>query len=99
MTCFPGARFVFFSDDIDWCKQEFGQREDCSFSEGHDEVHDLVHMSCCEHHVCSASTFSWWGMWLNRNPEKRVIFPKNWFQPGYGKTDVKDIVPEWCEKL
>lgn len=99
MACFPSHQFVFFSDDIPWCKQEFGMREDCSFSEGHDEVHDLTHMACCEHNICSASTFSWWGMWLNRNPDKRVIFPKNWFQPGYAKTNVKDIVPEWCEKL
>jgi len=53
-------------------------------------------MSCCEHHICSASTFSWWGAWLSQNPNKKVIMPKLWFIPGWGGHDVKDVVPpEW----
>lgn len=107
MTLFPDHDFAFFSDDIEWCKREFGNRGDVSFGFDRDcvspdmplEVVDLVEMSWCAHHICSASTFSWWGMYLNRNPAKRVIFPKNWFQPGYRKTDTKDIIPEWCERL
>lgn len=94
-----GYQFIFFSDDIAWCKETFGHRKDVSFSEGHNEVDDLVAMSCCEHHVCSASTFSWWGAWLNQNPKKRIIMPRNWFQPGYRKTDTKDIVPLEWERL
>jgi len=99
MAQFPDHKFTFFSDDIAWCYQEFGHREDCVFSEGKNEVDDLVVMSWHEHQICSASTFSWWSMWLNRNPNKRAIFPKNWFQPGYKKTDTKDIIPDWCERL
>jgi hypothetical protein len=99
MNKFPGYHFIFFSDDIPWCIQTFGHRKDVTFSAGRKEMEDLQYMSTCEHHVCSASTFSWWGMWLNRNPNKRVIFPKLWFTPNWGGLDTKDIVPEWCEKL
>lgn len=99
MRKFPGYRFCFYSDDIAWCEETFGHRDDVSFSKGQDEEQDLISMSCCEHHICSASTFSWWGAWLNRNDEKHIIIPRLWFQPGYRKTDTKDIVPETWERL
>ena len=99
MRRFPGYAFRFFSDDIAWCKETFGHRSDVSFSEGNLEEQDLIEMSWCEHHICSASTFSWWGAWLNRNPQKRIIIPRLWFQPGYRKTDTKDIVPPEWERL
>lgn len=96
MGRFPGFTFQFFSDDIEWCRQTFGHRSDVCFSVGKTEERDLVDMSGCEHHICSASTFSWWGAWLNRNPNKHVFIPKQWFQPGHGGLDTKDIVPpEW----
>jgi len=99
MRMFPGAQFCFFSDDIPWCQYTFGNRKDVSFSVAKNETEDLIEMSCCEHHICSASTFSWWGAWLNQNPRKRVIMPRDWFQPGYRKTNTRDIVPETWERL
>lgn len=96
MSLFPGHVFQFHSDDIPWCKEQFGGRERVVFSEGKKELEDIVSISCCEHQICSASTFSWWGAWLNQNPKKRVILPKLWYMPGHGGFDLKDIVPkEW----
>lgn len=98
MGLFPSHRFLFFSDDIDWCMKTFGHRDDCDFSGGKTETRDLVLMTRCTHHICSASTFSWWGAWLNENPNKRVIIPKQWFMPGRPE-DTRDIVPPEWEKL
>ena len=96
MEKFPDCVFKFYSDDIAWCKATFGMRKNCLFSEGRTPEQDLIKMSCCEHHICSASTFSWWGAWLNRNQNKRVILPKQWFVAGHGGLDTRDIVPvEW----
>lgn len=98
MSHFPGYHFIFFSDDIAWCKATFGHRKDVTFSTGRTEEQDLIYMSTCEHHVCSASTFSWWGAWLNRNLQKRVIIPARWFMPGRPE-DTRDIVPPEWQKL
>lgn len=99
MKQFPGYRFKFFSDDIQWCRQNFGDRSDCEFSTNSNEVDDLVEMSCCSHQICSSSTYAWWGMWLNRNENKKVIFPQEWFLNGFGGLDTSGIVPEWAIKL
>jgi glycosyl transferase family 11 len=92
-------RFVFFSDEINWCKEQFGYRQDCSFVEGNDELTDLTLMSHCEHHINSASTFSWMGAWLNRSENKRVILPKQWLMPSHSNQWTEEIVPkEWIRR-
>jgi hypothetical protein len=99
MSLFPGYRFKFFSDDINWCRQEFGGRNDCEFSTGANEVNDMTEGACCEHTISSASTFGWWMAWLNRNPDKTIYIPKLWFQPGWDGLETKDIVPGYYIKL
>jgi len=99
MAEFPGYKFKFFSDDIEWCMENFKHRNDCEFSGNSDEVSDLLEMSWCEHQICSPSTFSWWGGWLNRNENKKVIFPTFWFSPGWDGLDTSDIVPPYFIKM
>lgn len=109
MAKFPKHVFAFYSDDIAWCKENFGTLGDqvmfaprwtgpCGDFKATPEEQDLVCMSCCEHHICSASTFSWWGAWLNRSPKKRVIMPKHWITPGWSDLDFSDVVPEGWER-
>lgn len=99
MSKFEGYKFRFYSDDLNWCKNNFGNRNDCEFSEGKTIEQDLYEASWCEHNICSASTFSWWQMYLNQNKNKIVIFPQKWFQDGWDGLDTKDILPEWAIKL
>lgn len=99
MKLFPNKQFKFFSDDIQWCIDNFSNREDCSFSTNIDEVSDLEEMSGCESHICSSSTFSVWAYNLNRSKEKKAVFPQKWFSDGWGGLNTNDIVPPECIKL
>lgn len=69
--------FLIFSDDIDWCRQIFP--DDVVFIEGNSAFDDLCLMSLCQHNIISNSSFSWWGAYLNNNPNKKIIAPSNWF--------------------
>ena len=86
-------KFYIFTDDVDWCKERFSTTR-CQIIQEKDYI-DLWMMSLCEHNIIANSSFSWWGAWLNKNPDKIVIAPNIWFGPKK-KLDAKDLVPkEW----
>ena len=75
-------QWYVFSDDIEWCKKQ-ETFKGMNFMEGYNEVDTLWMISQCDKGgVCSNSSFSWWGSWLNSNIGKKVIFPYPWFPNG-----------------
>ncbi len=93
--------FLIFSDDIDWCKQNFPDLpEKFKFIEGNldyesnKDYEDLYIMSHCKNNIIANSTFSWWGAWLNRNENKIVIAPSLWFGPAFNGYNTNDL---YCE--
>lgn len=90
---FDGYKFFIFSDDIEWCKENFiGDK--FTFIEGQGEVEDLYLMSLCTHNVIANSTFGWWGAFLNKNPNKVVVYPDKWFGPGLKSWKTHDLFPD-----
>ncbi len=73
--------FLVFSDDIPWCQETFGMlnRFDFEYSENSDPLDDMRLFASCTHQIGSASTFSWWGHYINPNPDKIGVFPHQWF--------------------
>ena len=91
------APVVVFSDDLDWCReQDLFQGDRFGLSEGRSAAEDMCLMSMCRRHVIANSSFSWWGAWLNPDPDKQVIAPAQWFgTTGYTSShDTRDLVPE-----
>ncbi len=76
-------RFVIFSDDIEWVKQNMKFPENTIFEEGNDPVWEKLRlMYKCKHFIISNSTFSWWAQFLSRNNDKIVIAPRKWLNFG-----------------
>jgi hypothetical protein len=67
--------FIFFSDDIQWCKNTFGDvfidahnfRHSLYYSPFTDEVDDLFALSMCHHKIIANSSFSWWATFIGNN--------------------------------
>ncbi len=87
--------FFVFSDDATFAHEWVGGRSNfvvVDHNTGEHVAHeDMRLMSLCRHHIIANSTFSWWGAWLNRNPDKRVIAPARWL--GY-ETRKTDLLPD-----
>ena len=93
----PDAKFYFFTNDLDWTKQTFrGLNIDKKFithNSGSNSFKDMILMSHCKHNIIANSSFSWWGAWLNVNPEKIVIAPTNWYRSGRHVNKIGDLIP------
>jgi hypothetical protein len=91
--------WFIFSDDIAWVKQNLPLPDSSVFIEGKEitDAEELLLMSHCAHNVIANSSFSWWGAWLNRNPEKTVIAPTPWFD--YDPDFTSDILPTTWKQL
>lgn len=91
---YPNSKFIFFSDDIGWVEEHFrgGNILVCkkNFFDSYEDWYDMYLMTLCKGNIISNSTFSWWGAWLNKNPEKIVVAPKIWLN-GMTGSDI------WCD--
>jgi len=91
--------FLCVSDDKNYIKENFCDIKNLYFSPFDDELIELILMSMCDHNIISNSTFGWWGAYLNKNENKKVIAPKKWFTNDALKIDDMDIVPESWIKI
>ena len=72
--------YYIFTNDMDWAKEQM-QEENFVLVDCNDESTgylDMLLMSKCQHHIIANSSFSWWGAWLNANPEKIIMAPSKW---------------------
>lgn len=89
-------KFFVFADNPSWVKEHFKEFE-YTLVEGNPPAgwgshFDMQLMSYCKHNIISNSTYSWWGAFLNKNAEKIVILPHQWFNP-------KSCEESTCEKV
>jgi hypothetical protein len=87
--------FLIFSDGLDWCKENFDFLENKIFVDNLDDFEEIYLMSLCKNNIISNSTFGWWGAWLNKNRNQKVIAPSKWFGPSYSSYNTEDI---YCKK-
>ncbi len=76
------CHYFIFSDEPDWVRRNLDLRTDSTvvdINSPDEPEQDLRLMSLCEHFIIANSSFSWWGAWLSRNPDKVVIAPQRWF--------------------
>jgi hypothetical protein len=72
-------KYVFFSDDIRWCRDNFKESKIIFYDEPNPIV-SLKAMSYCDDFILSPSTFSWWAAWLSTSSAKKVVVPKPYLQ-------------------
>ena len=88
--------FFVFSDDIEWARKNLNLSGECEYisgNSGENSYMDMQLMSMCKHNIIANSSFSWWGAWLNQNPEKIIISPKQWFIPKVLNDKTVDLIP------
>lgn len=105
------ASIIFFSDDINWCIENFSDLRPTFFKgiprpKEHEpdfltapvlDWIDLQLMSMCDMHVISNSTYAWWGSFLSS--DNSPVYPWPWFGPALQHIDASLMFPESWKKL
>ncbi|MCX2431350.1 alpha-1,2-fucosyltransferase [Pedobacter sp. GR22-10] len=91
--------FYIFSDDANWCKENFSFIENSTIVSNLEPWEDMYLMTACQHHIIANSTFSWWGAWLSTNKKQINIAPKNWFKDPQLNLVYQNIIPKNWIKL
>jgi hypothetical protein len=86
--------YLIFSDDINWCLKNFDFIENKIFVDNLEDYEELYLMSMCKNNIIANSSFSWWGAWMNKNENKKIISPSIWFGKSLHYHDTSDI---YCE--
>lgn len=97
---FERPKLFVFSDDIQWVRANWDLPYETVFidnNSGDKSFEDMRLMSNCKHNIIANSSFSWWGAWLNKNPQKIVIAPQKWFNDK--KINQEDVIPETWIRL
>jgi len=77
---------LIFSDHPERARRLFRQLtkyKNVLFVDNGTAAEDLYLISQCHDNIITNSTFSWWGAWLNRHPDKIVVIPTPWFRSGH----------------
>ena len=74
--------FYCFSEDLEWVKRQF---KDLPYNIKYPKyesynlgIEDFRLFSLCDNQIISNSSYSWWGAYLNKNPEKYIIAPTDY---------------------
>lgn len=80
-----------FSDDIKWCENNLNMDGyNWNYVDVENPYVSMHIMSKCDNNIICNSSFSWWGAWLNKSDNKKVVAPSNWFGPAI-KKDASEV--------
>lgn len=89
-----------FSDDPQWAHDNLPlpfEKVVVDINGPETDYEDLRLMSLCDHNIIANSSFSWWGAWLNPNPDKIIAAPATWFAAKGMQNP--DILPESWQRI
>lgn len=85
------THFIVVSDDCKWCEENLNYMDNLTIINSKCMLTDFAVLTLCDNLIMSNSSFSWWAGYLNKNQNKKIIAPKNWFGGTFANLNTDDI--------
>lgn len=89
-------KIFIVTDDKDWAKNNLDFES--IVVEGLEDYEEMWLITLFPNVIMSNSTFSWWGSFLNKLPNKKIFVPSLWFGPK-GEKHIEDLYEESWTKI
>jgi len=88
--------YVIISDNYELTKSKLPYLENLHIinSSSEDFYEDFILFTFCKDYIISASSFGWWGAYLSKNKERKIIMPNKWFRVNDIQHDTRDLYPQ-----
>ena len=105
---FDGRPTIVFSDDIEWVKRNIGENKNFRFYDNahtsdmymiKDPNRNIFTMAMCRDHICSHSTWAWWGCRLLEREGSVNIFHDKRFKPTHPLDESNYIPDRWIKEV
>lgn len=83
--------FIVTTDNLAYTEARLPKRKNIIINKMSSQYEDFYLLTTCKGIITSASSFGWWGAYLNKNKDKKIIMPKKWFYLKDGWYDTRDI--------
>ena len=85
----------YVTSKIELLQKKYPEIEYIKVPDSIPDYEQVLILSLADHNIIPNSTFSWWGAYLNENPEKVVCYPSVWFGEYFEHTpNLHDLIPE-----
>ena len=96
--CNKDLTLFIFSDDLKMCKK-LKLNNKYIIVNSKNKLKNFELIKNCKHNIINNSSLSWWGAWLNENPNKVVVAPKPWNISLNNMQEEYDLIPENWERI
>lgn len=88
--------YIIITDNHSYTESRLPKLNNLKLIKSDNFYEDFILLTLCTDAIISASSFGWWGAYLNNNTNKKIVAPSRWFKVKAEEDswyDTRDIIP------